>query len=116
MGFEQCRGGTCLFVRRNHTNNKSPTYIVLYVDDLLIGCKSDAEVDTIFKDLSEHFTVKSLGAARFILGMEVNYSQEKGELVLIQSEFLMKLVSKFEQSGALCSTQPYLRRPRPCSG
>ena len=82
MGFKQCRGDICLFVRRDRTNNKSPTYIVLYVDDLLIGCKSDAEVDKIINDLSEHFTVKSLGAARFILCMEMNYSREQGELVL----------------------------------
>ncbi|CAI5734626.1 unnamed protein product [Peronospora farinosa] len=106
MGFEQCRADTCLFVRRNNAKNKSPTYIVLYVDDLLIGCKSDAEADTIYKELSEHFTVKSLGAARFILGMEVNYSQEKGELVLKQSQFIMKVVSKFKQNEAYAVRNP----------
>ncbi|CAI5731220.1 unnamed protein product [Peronospora farinosa] len=106
MGFEQCRADTCLFVRRNNAKNKSPTYIVLYVDDLLIGCKSDAEADTIYKELSEHFTVKSLGAARFILGMEVNCSQEKGELVLKQSQFIMKVVSKFKQNEAYAVRNP----------
>ncbi|RQM10768.1 hypothetical protein DD237_005646 [Peronospora effusa] len=58
MSFERCRADTCLFVQRNHANNKSPTYIFLYVDDLLIECKSDAEADMIFKELSEHFTVE----------------------------------------------------------
>ncbi|CAI5721156.1 unnamed protein product [Peronospora farinosa] len=81
MGFEQCRADTCLFVRRNNAKNKPPTYTVLYVGDLLIGCKSNAEADD-FKEMSEHFIVKSIGAARFNLGMEVNYSQEKGDLDL----------------------------------
>ena len=51
MGFEKCRADTCLFVRSNHANMKSPTYIVLYMDDLLIACMSDAEADTIFDKL-----------------------------------------------------------------
>ena len=68
MGFEQCQADICLFVRRNRTNNKSPTYIVLYVDDLLIGCKSDAEADTMFNELSEHFTVKSLELCAIYFG------------------------------------------------
>ncbi|CAI5708084.1 unnamed protein product [Peronospora farinosa] len=38
--------------------------------------------------------------------MEVNYSQEKGELVLKQSLFIMKLVSKFEQNEAYALRNP----------
>ena len=50
--------------------------------------------------------MKSLGAVRFMFGMEVNYEQEKGELVLKQSQFIMKLVSKFEQKGAYAVRNP----------
>ena len=76
------------------------------MDDLPLGLKSDAGADTIFKELSEHFTVKSLGAARIILGMEAKYSQENGELVLKQPQFIMKLFSKFEQNGAYAVRNP----------
>ena len=100
LGFEQCRADTCLFVRRLNAKVKSLSYIVLYVDDILIGCKSNAEADGIYKELTAHFSVKSLGAARFILGMEVNYSLEKGELVLKQTQFIKKMITDFEQDGA----------------
>ena len=58
-----------------------------------MGMNSELE-DTIFKELPVHFTVKSLGAARFILGMEGDYSQEKDELVLKHFQIIVKLVSK----------------------
>ena len=100
LGFEQCRADTCLFVRRLNAKVKSLSYIVLYVDDILIGCKSNAEADGIYKELTAYFSVKSLGAARFILGMEVSYSLEKGELVLKQTQFIKKMITDFEQDGA----------------
>ncbi|KAE8887010.1 hypothetical protein PF005_g31320 [Phytophthora fragariae] len=40
MGFVQCRADPCLFVRLGK-NGQSPVYIVLYVDDLLVGCTTD---------------------------------------------------------------------------
>ena len=76
MTFEQSPAVTCLVVLRNRSKIKSLTYIVLYVDGLLIGCKSESEADTILKEFSEHFNVKSLVAARFSLGMKFSYEQE----------------------------------------
>ena len=57
MGFEQCRADTCIFVRCNHASTKSLTHIVLYVDDLPVGSKSDAEADTIYKELSSFYSL-----------------------------------------------------------
>ncbi|GMG17953.1 unnamed protein product [Phytophthora fragariaefolia] len=70
MGFVHCRADPCLFVRLGK-NGQSPVYIFLYVDDLLVGCATDAEADEIRDALSSRFTVKSLGDARFVLGMEI---------------------------------------------
>ncbi|GMF31110.1 unnamed protein product [Phytophthora fragariaefolia] len=81
MGFVQCRADPYLFVRTGK-NGQSPVYIVLYVDDILVGCATDAEADEICTALSSRFTVKSLGDARFVLGMEIDYSVEKGELTV----------------------------------
>ena len=56
-----------------------------------------------------------LNYARFILGMEVNYSQEGrigAQTVPIYYEAGLKVWSKW----SLCGTQPYLRRPGPNSG
>ncbi|GMF37522.1 unnamed protein product [Phytophthora lilii] len=72
MGFVQCRADPCLFVRHQAGRDASPVFIILYVDDLLIGCKSDEIADKIRDELAEHFTLKSLGEARYVLGMEIH--------------------------------------------
>ncbi|KAG3230283.1 hypothetical protein PI124_g24618 [Phytophthora idaei] len=43
------------------------------------------------RELAEHFAVKSLGDVRYVLGMEVKYDMEKGELWLGQQQFVEHL-------------------------
>ncbi|KAL8013243.1 putative reverse transcriptase, RNA-dependent DNA polymerase [Plasmopara halstedii] len=99
MEFVQCRADPCLFVRHQNGRNSSPVFIILYVDDLLIGCKSDEIADKIRDELAEHFVLNSLGEARYVLGMEIQYATEKGELSLRQSQFISKMLEKFGLSG-----------------
>lgn len=61
MGFQQCGADVCLFVKES--GEDGPVFIVLYVDDLLIGCKNDEIDEEVTKKLAEHFTVKTLGDA-----------------------------------------------------
>ncbi|CEG49801.1 FOG: Transposon-encoded proteins with TYA, reverse transcriptase, integrase domains in various combinations [Plasmopara halstedii] len=70
MGFAQCHADPCMFVRLVN-DDKPPVYIVLYVDDLLVGCTTDAEADAICAALSAKFAVKSVCDARYALGMEI---------------------------------------------
>ncbi|KAE8905659.1 hypothetical protein PF005_g6121 [Phytophthora fragariae] len=99
MGFVQCRADPCLFVRLGK-NDQSPVYIVLYVDDLLVGCATDAEADEICAALSSRFTVKSLGDARYVLGMAIEYARNKGELVVRQTQFIKRMLERFGQVEA----------------
>lgn len=69
--------------------------IVLYVDDLLIGCADENEIELIRQSPGAHFTVKALGDARHALGMEIEYDREKGERLLKQKHFVAKMVSRF---------------------
>ena len=57
-------------------------YLVLYVDDmLLVG--NDKEITPNFKThLSSKFDMKDLGAANYILGMEIKRDQAKRKLWL----------------------------------
>ncbi|KAE9090712.1 Copia protein [Phytophthora fragariae] len=99
MGFVQCRADPCFFVRLGK-NGQSPVYIVIYVDDLLVGCTTDAEADEICAALSSRFTVKSLGDARYVLGMEIEYARNKGELVVRQTQFIKRMLERFGQVEA----------------
>ena len=45
-------------------------YVALYVDDMLIGNNMDA-IKEVKKKLSSNMEMKDLGAANFILGMDI---------------------------------------------
>ncbi|OWZ08870.1 polyprotein [Phytophthora megakarya] len=96
-GFRQCLSDQGLCVR---DSRHGPVFIVLYVDDLLVGCADATEADRIEASLSAHFKVKALGDTRFILGMEVVYNHLEGRLLLNQSQFIDKMLRNFGQLEA----------------
>ncbi|GMF33775.1 unnamed protein product [Phytophthora lilii] len=104
MGFRECRADPCMFVRIG----KSPVYIILYVDDLLVGCKTDAEAEAICAELGSQFKLKSIGDARFVLGMEIQYKIVKGELLLPQTQFIKYLLEKFGQQVSNAVRNPLI--------
>ena len=60
-------------------------YLLLYVDDMLIASKSQAEIDRLKAQLSKEFKMKDFGEAKKILGMEISRDRKRGELCLTQS-------------------------------
>ncbi|KAE9338779.1 hypothetical protein PF008_g11896 [Phytophthora fragariae] len=97
LGFKKCKSDPCLFVR---VGQNGPVYIVLYVDDLLIGCGAEEEASSIAEALGARFQLKSLGDARFILGMELHYNTQKGELFVGQAQYISRMIARFGQADA----------------
>ena len=48
-----------------------PTYLLLYVDDMLIAVKNKTHVQKLKTQLKKKFDMKDLGEAKKILGMEI---------------------------------------------
>ncbi|KAI9907223.1 hypothetical protein PsorP6_016342 [Peronosclerospora sorghi] len=67
------------------------------IHDLLVGCADDATDDDIKAQLSEHFKLKDLGHARFVLGIEIQYDRPKAKLHICQSQLILRLIEKFGQ-------------------
>jgi hypothetical protein len=80
--------------------------VILYVDDLLVGCAVEAEAAMIEQSLSKRFKMKALGDARFVLGMEINYNRALGKLQLRQSQFISRMVERFGQMDAFPVRNP----------
>lgn len=52
--------------------------LLIYVDDMLLACKHIGEIQELKKILQTKFDMKNLGAARKMLGMEIErYRQVK---------------------------------------
>ncbi|KAI9917646.1 hypothetical protein PsorP6_012775 [Peronosclerospora sorghi] len=79
---------------------------MLYVNDILVGCARYENAEKVGDELSARFTLKSLGDARFVLGMEVKYDMEKGELILKQEKFITKMLQNFGCNDAHATRNP----------
>jgi hypothetical protein len=85
LGFVRSRDDHCVHSKQasNHF-----IYVVLYVDDmLLIGNNMDV-IKEVKSQLSSKFDMKDLGAANFILGMEIKRDHANRKLWLNQRKYV----------------------------
>ncbi|KAG6733210.1 hypothetical protein I3842_01G215700 [Carya illinoinensis] len=96
-GYIRCQADHCCYVR--HFDN-SYIILLLYVDDMLIAGASIDEINNLKKQMSEHFAMKDLGAAKQILGMRIVRDRVRGMLRLSQAEYVKKVLSRFNMDKA----------------
>nr|GEV74051.1 retrotransposon protein, putative, Ty1-copia subclass [Tanacetum cinerariifolium] len=68
---------------------------VLYVDDMLIACKSKAEIESTKSLLKKEFKMKELGEAKKILGMEIVRDRSRKIMRVSQSRYVSKILNNF---------------------
>ena len=85
--------------------DRSPIYLMLYVDDMLIAAKSKKEITTLKKLLSSEFEMKGLGAAKKILGMKITRDKNSSLLFLSQQSYIKK-VHHFNMHNAKSVSTP----------
>ncbi|GKD23390.1 retrovirus-related pol polyprotein from transposon TNT 1-94, partial [Tanacetum coccineum] len=68
-------------------------YLLLYVDDMLIPCKSKVEIGSTKSLLKKEFDMKELEEAKKILGMETVRDQSRKILRVSQSGYVSKILN-----------------------
>lgn len=79
-GFSRSNYDSCVYFKNG--DDGSITYLVLYIDDMLIAVKDKADVRNVKSQLSKEFEMKDLGAAKKILGIEIFRDRKAGRLYL----------------------------------
>ena len=74
------------------------TYLLLYVDDILIIGKDEHKINEVKTKLSNEFEMKDLGCARRILGIEIK-RPDSNTITLSQSDYIQKLLLKYGMSN-----------------
>ena len=97
IGFKRCEVDHCCYVK---SFDNSYIILLLYVDDMLIAGSSIEEINNLKKQLSKQFAMKDLGVAKKILGMRIIRNKANGTLKLSQSEYVKKVLSKFNMNEA----------------
>nr|GEZ32578.1 retrovirus-related Pol polyprotein from transposon TNT 1-94 [Tanacetum cinerariifolium] len=70
-------------------------YLLLYVDDILIACKSKAGIGSTKSLLKKKFDIKELGEAKKILGMEIVRDRSHKIPRVSQSGYVSKMLNNF---------------------
>lgn len=95
MRFKQCTSDSCLYVR----HDKGVTvYLLVYVDDLLIGCIDEGVIDSVYHDLKKKPDLTDLGPVRHFLGLEI--LKQDGIYSMRLTAYIEKLVSKLGMDKA----------------
>ena len=75
-------------------------YLVLYVDDMLLFGNDKEIIQDLKTKLSSKFDMKDLGAANYILGMEIKRYRAKRKLWLNQRKYLEKILQRFNMKDS----------------
>ena len=103
-GFSRSQFDACVYIKV--ISSTIVIYMLLYVDDILIACKSKQEIVKLKTILKQEFEMKDLGRARKILGMEITRDRKNRILTLTQSSYLQKVLDRFGMNDAKSVNTP----------
>ena len=109
-GFIRMKYEPCIYTRNMGKNDVDSgvhhSFIILavYVDDITIAASTDEGLRYAKKSLSDAFGIKDEGAANKIIGIELKHI--KNGLILHQTDYLQKVLSRFNMNEAKTATTP----------
>ncbi|GJZ18871.1 retrotransposon protein, putative, ty1-copia subclass, partial [Tanacetum coccineum] len=92
-GFKHSNYDSCVYYRSYAPGDY--IYLLLYVDDILIACKSNAEIGSTKSLLKKEFDMKELGEANKILGMEIIKDRSCKIMRVSQFGYVSKLLNRY---------------------
>jgi hypothetical protein len=102
QGFKKTSGDPCLYIK---TTSQGKAIIFLYVDDLLIVTSSSLLQST--KDmLAKRFSMKDLGEAHSLLGIEIHRDRTKKTITIQQTAYLHDILNSFGMDNCKPASTP----------
>ena len=98
LDFKQSENDPCLFIKSN--NEKS--FILIWVDDILIATNEEKNIDLIKRNLKDNFKMDDRGELNWFLGMK--FTREDSTYKINQSAYIDKILHKFNMSE--CNSSP----------
>lgn len=92
IGFKRCINDTCLYVKEREGEK---VFLLLYVDDILVICRSLDVISVIKKLLKSEFKMQDMGEARTFLGLKIERDVLQGRMTLSQKQYAKQLLKRF---------------------
>lgn len=103
IGFKRCASDRCLYVK---SDNDVLTYVLLYVDDLLIICKDIRKITIIKQLLAKEFEMTDIGIASTFLGMHIEQDKKNSTIGMSQEHYLKNALRKFGMEECKTAATP----------
>jgi hypothetical protein len=100
MGFEQAKTDPCLFIKQSGEDKGS--FILLYVDDMIILALTQGDVQIIKDLIKSEFSIKDLGEAKHVLGMTIE--RVRNGIYLGQPKYAKQIVKNAGMEN--CKSKP----------
>ena len=99
MGFKQSNNETCLFI-----NDVLETYLLIYVDDVLICAPNQKIAEEMIKNIEEEFEISKSENINTFLGIKI--TQTKDGIELHQQAYIEALLRDYEMEDANSKPTP----------
>ena len=92
FGFIKNENEPCVYKR---DSGSAITFLVLYVDDILLIGNDIGQMSSVKIWLSQNFSMKDLGDAMYILGIRIYRDRSRRLIGLCQAKYIEKILKKF---------------------
>lgn len=96
QGFVKSKSDSCLYTK---CEGDARTYVLLYVDDLLIFGNCEKQICDLKSLLNNEFKMKDLGLVSNFLGIHIKQDLDSGITELDQKEYLKNVLQKFDMQN-----------------
>jgi hypothetical protein len=109
FGFMKNVVDNCIYVKFKGSRF---TTLVLYADDILLGCTDKDMLHETKNFLSSNFDMKDIGEASYILGIEIHRDRSKGVLGLSQKVYFERVSKKYNMHKCSGSPAPIVKNDK----
>uniref|UniRef100_A0AAV1U5H8 Integrase catalytic domain-containing protein n=1 Tax=Peronospora matthiolae TaxID=2874970 RepID=A0AAV1U5H8_9STRA len=92
QGFKSSAADPCVVVR---VAKEEYSIIVIYVDDLMLFCKTKGHIASIKNSLMEEISIKDLGDLKYCLRIEIHRKRGDDTIKINQKAYITRLSEKF---------------------
>ncbi len=97
LGFKRSDADECLYI---YNSKGICTYLLLYVDDIVLCSKNLNNVEIFKTRIAEKFRSRDLGNVRNFLGLHIDYNRCDGILKINQSSLITNVAQRFRVSNS----------------
>ncbi|KAL0537654.1 hypothetical protein IC582_026637 [Cucumis melo] len=103
-GFEQNVDESCVYKR---IINSTITFLILYVDDILLIGNDVGHLTDIKEWLATQFQMKDLGNAQYVLSIQIVRNRKNKTLAMSQTSYIDKILSRYKMQNSKKGLLPY---------